>query len=159
MYATEMLCGSVAVAHAINAVFFDDVMHAWWYDREGAIQCSGISFVKDLPRFLAFLFALQHLPLTKWRVAHELDSLIQYRLTNEFSTAKKGEEDAAEVNHYGPVKTISIGNVTITLDPRSQFNLHKGYCLGTRATRSIFRIISCSKSTGRTRLVNRRLTS
>lgn len=101
----------------------DDVMYVWWYDREGAIQCSGISFVQDLPRFLAFLFAFQRLPLTTWRVADELDPLINIRLTTQ------------TVYTYGPSKRIQIGKATIELDAGPESVIHEAHCLVGRATR------------------------
>ncbi|KAI0076861.1 hypothetical protein K474DRAFT_1675272 [Panus rudis PR-1116 ss-1] len=125
MYAAEMLCCSIAVAHAINAIFFDDVMYVWWYDRQGAIQCSGISFVKDLPRFLAFLFALQRLPLVTWRVADDLDPLVKLRLTSR------------QTYTYGPPKRMTIGTADIEMDPGPKFVLHKPHCLVGRGTRCL----------------------
>ena len=50
--------GFLHAAYAESPVT-DMVMYNWWYDRHGAIQTSGLNFVKDLPRFLILLFACQ----------------------------------------------------------------------------------------------------
>lgn len=85
MYGTEMLCCDLSATRAIALVFFgtlrtcflddvvlsshatiDEIMYLWIYDRAGAIQCTGIDFISDLPRFLALLFAFQHFTLDQW---------------------------------------------------------------------------------------------
>ena len=43
-------------------------MWNWWYDRQGAIQTSGIDFVEDLPRFLILLFAWQRFTEEDWGI-------------------------------------------------------------------------------------------
>jgi hypothetical protein len=43
-----------------------DVMWIWYYDRQGIIQCSGINFIQDLPRFMVLLYALQRFELHNW---------------------------------------------------------------------------------------------
>lgn len=44
------------------------LVYIWWYDRHGAIQSSGINFLKDLPRFLTLLIAFQHISLKDWGI-------------------------------------------------------------------------------------------
>jgi hypothetical protein len=46
----------------------DTVMWNWWYDRQGAIQTSGLSFVDDLPRFFILLFAWQRFTEEDWGI-------------------------------------------------------------------------------------------
>jgi hypothetical protein len=46
-------------------------MWNWWYDRQGAIQTSGFSFAKDLPRFLILLFAWQRFTEQDWGIVLE----------------------------------------------------------------------------------------
>ncbi|KAH7889058.1 hypothetical protein F5I97DRAFT_1965822 [Phlebopus sp. FC_14] len=38
--------------HVIGLIVINDLLYVWRYDREGAIQCSAINFMLDLPRFL-----------------------------------------------------------------------------------------------------------
>lgn len=38
----------------------------WHYDRQGTIQCSGINFIQDLPRFMVLLYAFQRFSLVHW---------------------------------------------------------------------------------------------
>jgi hypothetical protein len=42
------------------------MIYLWYFDRQDAIQCSGINFVQDLPRFMVLLLALQRMPYAGW---------------------------------------------------------------------------------------------
>jgi hypothetical protein len=42
------------------------VVWVWYYDRQGIIQCSGINFIQDLPRFMVLLYAFQRFSLAHW---------------------------------------------------------------------------------------------
>ncbi|KAG2355780.1 hypothetical protein BDR07DRAFT_1425211 [Suillus spraguei] len=42
------------------------MIYLWYFDRQDAIQCSGINFVQDLPRFMVLLLALQRMPYAEW---------------------------------------------------------------------------------------------
>jgi len=44
----------------------DDVAWVWYYDRQRTIQCSGINFIQDLPRFMVLLYAVQRFSLADW---------------------------------------------------------------------------------------------
>jgi len=37
----------------------DGIIYIWYFDHQDAIQCAGINFVQDLPRFLVLLLAMQ----------------------------------------------------------------------------------------------------
>ncbi|KAG1748446.1 uncharacterized protein EDB91DRAFT_1047965, partial [Suillus paluster] len=41
-------------------------IYMWYFDRQDAIQCAGINFVKDLPRFLVLLLAMQRMSPEHW---------------------------------------------------------------------------------------------
>ncbi|KZT08836.1 uncharacterized protein LAESUDRAFT_810995 [Laetiporus sulphureus 93-53] len=41
----------------------DNLAWVWWYDRQGAIQSSGVDFIKDLPYFLVLIATFRHLGL------------------------------------------------------------------------------------------------
>ncbi|KZT08871.1 uncharacterized protein LAESUDRAFT_723193 [Laetiporus sulphureus 93-53] len=67
MYAAEMLTRRYAM-HAINVVIVDNLAWVWWYDRQGAIQSSGVDFIKDLPYFLVLIATFRHLGLREWGI-------------------------------------------------------------------------------------------
>ncbi|KAG0699555.1 hypothetical protein DFH29DRAFT_1070617 [Suillus ampliporus] len=66
LYAAEMFAANVAVSHLLNLIVIDDVVWIWYYDRQGTIQCSGINFIDDLPRFMVLLYAFQRFDLEDW---------------------------------------------------------------------------------------------
>ncbi|KAH7922717.1 hypothetical protein BV22DRAFT_1131225 [Leucogyrophana mollusca] len=71
MYAAEMFAAHLGTHHAINLIIIsywhpDDIVYVWRYDRQGTIQCSGINFVQDLPRFLVLLLAMQRFGDNQW---------------------------------------------------------------------------------------------
>ncbi|KAG1893862.1 uncharacterized protein F5891DRAFT_1256933 [Suillus fuscotomentosus] len=66
LYAAEMFAANLGVNYLLNIIVVDDVMWIWYYDRQGIIQCSGINFIQDLPRFLVLLYALQRFDLHDW---------------------------------------------------------------------------------------------
>ncbi|KAG1807196.1 hypothetical protein EV424DRAFT_248780 [Suillus variegatus] len=65
LYAAEMFAANVAVKHLVNLVV-DEMVWVWHYDRQGTIQCSGINFIQDLPRFMVLLYAFQRFSLVHW---------------------------------------------------------------------------------------------
>ncbi|KAI0055907.1 hypothetical protein BV25DRAFT_1921449 [Artomyces pyxidatus] len=52
----------------MSLLIVDDVAWLWWYDRQGAIQSTGVDIVKDLPRFLVLLLAMQRFSSEDWGV-------------------------------------------------------------------------------------------
>ncbi|KAG0699553.1 hypothetical protein DFH29DRAFT_1014269 [Suillus ampliporus] len=66
LYAAEMFAASVAVNYLLNLIVIDNVIWVWYYDRQGTIQCSGINFIDDLPRFMVLLYAFQRFDLEDW---------------------------------------------------------------------------------------------
>ncbi|KAI0758708.1 hypothetical protein C8Q74DRAFT_259448 [Fomes fomentarius] len=73
LYGAEMLSRAPAVSHALVMLIQDSIFRIWWYDRQGGIQTTGIDFLRDLPRFLALLFALQRFELEDWGRVPEFD--------------------------------------------------------------------------------------
>ncbi|KAI0758893.1 hypothetical protein C8Q74DRAFT_1372796 [Fomes fomentarius] len=73
MHGAEILSRAPAVSHALVMLIQDSIFRIWWYDHQGAIQTTGIDFLKDLPRFLALLFALQRFELEDWGRVPEFD--------------------------------------------------------------------------------------
>ncbi|KAH7891034.1 hypothetical protein F5I97DRAFT_1790852, partial [Phlebopus sp. FC_14] len=48
-------------------------LYIWRYDRQGAIQCSALNFIEDLPRFLVLLFAMQRFQDCHWGLNPNID--------------------------------------------------------------------------------------
>ncbi|KAG1730062.1 hypothetical protein EDB19DRAFT_1832147 [Suillus lakei] len=59
----------------ISFVVENDIIYTWYFDRQGAIQCSGINFVQDLPRFMVLLLAMQRMSYAEWGY-HTLPELV-----------------------------------------------------------------------------------
>ncbi|KAG8985745.1 hypothetical protein FRB94_003476, partial [Tulasnella sp. JGI-2019a] len=61
LYGAEVLSASPSLASAMSLAIIGNIVHVWWYDRQGAIQTKGLDFVEDLPYFVVLLLALQRL--------------------------------------------------------------------------------------------------
>ncbi|KAG2107426.1 uncharacterized protein F5147DRAFT_653300 [Suillus discolor] len=111
LYAAEMFAANLAVNYLLSIIVVDDVAWIWYYDRQGIIQCSGINFIQDLPRFMVLLYALQRFELHDWgRNKDLLPVEVEKRLCHEFKIKdeKLGEVDLLlhtshdeRVTHYG----------------------------------------------------------
>ncbi|KAG2118222.1 uncharacterized protein F5147DRAFT_768356 [Suillus discolor] len=111
LYAAEMFAANLAVNYLLNIIVIDDVAWIWYYDRQGIIQCSGINFIQDLPRFMVLLYALQRFELHDWgRNKDLLPVQVDEKLCHEFriKDEKLGEVDLLlhtshdeRVTHYG----------------------------------------------------------
>ncbi|KAG1741280.1 hypothetical protein EDB19DRAFT_1875935 [Suillus lakei] len=66
LYASEMFAAHIAQQSVISYVVENDIIYIWYFDRQDAIQCSGINFVQDLPRFMVLLLAIQRMPYAEW---------------------------------------------------------------------------------------------
>ncbi|KAG2135350.1 uncharacterized protein EDB93DRAFT_1170796 [Suillus bovinus] len=66
LYAAEMFAAHFARQSVISYVVENDIIYTWYFDRQGAIQCSGINFVQDLPRFMVLLLAMQRMSYAEW---------------------------------------------------------------------------------------------
>ncbi|KDN43576.1 hypothetical protein RSAG8_05953, partial [Rhizoctonia solani AG-8 WAC10335] len=75
----EMLHCCFGRRHAFGLIIVDATVWIWWFDRQGAIQSTGINFIEDLPRFIVFLFAIQRLTLADWGFDVKLDPSIPLR--------------------------------------------------------------------------------
>lgn len=47
-------------------LFPDDVLHLWWYDKQGAIQSSGIRITQHLSHFVAMIMIFQRFDKRMW---------------------------------------------------------------------------------------------
>ncbi|KAG1840485.1 hypothetical protein DFJ58DRAFT_689182 [Suillus subalutaceus] len=66
MYVAEMFAANIALQCVISYVVNNDIIYIWYFDREDAIQCAGINFIQDLPRFLVLLLAMQRMGDEQW---------------------------------------------------------------------------------------------
>ncbi|KAG1741269.1 hypothetical protein EDB19DRAFT_717988 [Suillus lakei] len=66
LYASEMFAAHIARQSVISYVVENDMIYIWYFDRQDTIQCSGINFVQDLPRFMVLLLAIQRMPYAEW---------------------------------------------------------------------------------------------
>ncbi|KAG1824897.1 uncharacterized protein BJ212DRAFT_552526 [Suillus subaureus] len=111
LYAAEMFASNLGVNCLLNIIVIDDVMWIWYYDRQGIIQCSGINFIQDLPRFMVLLYALQRFDVHDWgRNRDFLPVHVEGKQCHEFKIKDKelGEVDLLlhtshdeRVTHYG----------------------------------------------------------
>ncbi|KAG2121601.1 hypothetical protein DEU56DRAFT_833995 [Suillus clintonianus] len=66
LYVAEMFAAHVARLHVISFIVKNDIIYIWYFDRQNTIQCSGINFVQDLPRFMVLLFIMQRMKYKQW---------------------------------------------------------------------------------------------
>ncbi|KAG2360900.1 hypothetical protein BDR07DRAFT_102286 [Suillus spraguei] len=66
LYVAEIFAANIALQCVISYVVDNDIIYIWYFDREDAIQCAGINFIKDLPRFLVLLLAMQRMGDEQW---------------------------------------------------------------------------------------------
>ncbi|KAG1720569.1 uncharacterized protein EDB91DRAFT_1280577 [Suillus paluster] len=66
MYVAEMFAANIARQHVSSCVVNNDIIYMWYFDQQDAIQCAGINFVQDLPRFLVLLLAMQRMSSERW---------------------------------------------------------------------------------------------
>ncbi|RDB14858.1 hypothetical protein Hypma_016351 [Hypsizygus marmoreus] len=73
-YGADLLCRGMYTTHAITLLVVDDAVWVWWFDRQGAIQSTGINFAHDLPYFVVLLVAFQRFDLADWGVIEGFQS-------------------------------------------------------------------------------------
>ncbi|KAG1836239.1 hypothetical protein DFJ58DRAFT_847063 [Suillus subalutaceus] len=66
LYAAELFAAHIMRENVITYVVDDDMIYMLYFDWQDAIQCSGINFVQDLPRFMVLLLAIQRMPFGEW---------------------------------------------------------------------------------------------
>ncbi|KAG1768849.1 hypothetical protein EDD22DRAFT_843893 [Suillus occidentalis] len=97
LYAAELFAAHIVRQSVITYIVEDDMIYLWYFDRQDAIQCSGINFVQDLPRFMVLLLAVQRMPYAEWGY-NRLFELV--------------DESSGEVR-------VDIGEVDLTFDLKS----------------------------------------
>jgi hypothetical protein len=68
-YAFEILSHGGFRGHVIGALVTDDAIELLYYDRSIVIALEPLNFIKDQPRFIAFLQAVASLSLQQWGYA------------------------------------------------------------------------------------------
>ncbi|KAG2339602.1 hypothetical protein BDR05DRAFT_967788 [Suillus weaverae] len=138
LYAAELFAAHMVRQSAITYVVNNDMIYLWYFDRQDAIQCSGVNFVQDLPRFMVLLLAMQRMPYAQWgynRVFEpELGSSGEVRILGE----DIGEVDLTfdlksdkRTTHFGlrgrattvfPVKSEKLSTLVQTLPHHNPHN-------------------------------------
>ncbi|EUC60748.1 hypothetical protein RSOL_362590 [Rhizoctonia solani AG-3 Rhs1AP] len=75
----EMLRCSLGRRHAFAMIVIDATLWIWWFDRQGAIQSTGINFIEDLPRFILLLACFQRFDIADWGFDEQLDPSVPLR--------------------------------------------------------------------------------
>ncbi|KAG2337094.1 hypothetical protein BDR05DRAFT_805008 [Suillus weaverae] len=110
LYAAELFAAHIVRQSAITYVVNNDMIYPWYFDRQDAIQCSGINFVQDLPRFMVLLLAIQRMPYAEWGY-------------NRVFEPKPGSSDEVWIPDE------DIGEVDLTFDLKSdKRTTHFGLC-------------------------------
>lgn len=115
----------------LNFIVVDDIIRIWYYDRQGIIQCSGINFLQDLPRFMVLLYALQRFTLGDWgrnqaflpseeKQCHELHIKDENLGTVDLQLQTS---DPARVRHYG-LQGRATNVVPVTSDTLAKKHPH-----------------------------------
>ncbi|KAG2048642.1 hypothetical protein BDR06DRAFT_1024315 [Suillus hirtellus] len=107
LYVAEMFAAHTARQHVISFLVNNDIIYLWWFDRQHAIQCAGINFVQDLPRFVVLLFIMQRMGYKQWGLhplfepepGYEGEIIVEYEDdTNKDDRDKKGQDKRKRVD-------------------------------------------------------------
>lgn len=69
-----MLNRGVYTLNTHTMLIADDVAWIWFFDRQGAIQTTGVNIIQDLPYFAALLFAFQRFGVRNWGIEPSLQN-------------------------------------------------------------------------------------
>ncbi|CAE6356205.1 unnamed protein product [Rhizoctonia solani] len=120
IYGAEMLRCSLGRRHAFGLLVIHAVFWVWWFDRQGAIQSTGIDFIENLPRLLVFLTAIQRFTIADWGFDAELDS--------RFSKISDQSSD------FRNVELVINEKLKIEYNPCMNTLLYDAFCLNGRST-------------------------
>ncbi|KIK32859.1 hypothetical protein CY34DRAFT_814033 [Suillus luteus UH-Slu-Lm8-n1] len=116
LYAAEMFAAHIARQHVISFIVNNDIIYLWWFDRQHTIQCAGINFILDLPRFMVLLFIMQRMGYKQWGLHPLFEPEPEY--TGEIIV--EYEEDNGNLNKQGQDKRKSQKkHVDLTLNLKS----------------------------------------
>ncbi|KAG0706679.1 hypothetical protein DFH29DRAFT_137520 [Suillus ampliporus] len=109
LYAAEMFAAHIARLHVISSIVMNDIIYIWYFDRQDVIQCSGINFVQDLPRFMVLLLIMQRMEYKQWGLNQEFEptpgvsdkTVIKDRKTNIDIDLKLDMKSDERTTHYG----------------------------------------------------------
>ncbi|QRV75658.1 hypothetical protein RhiJN_03673 [Ceratobasidium sp. AG-Ba] len=118
-YAAEMLTSIVGMLHVVGIYLVDQVLWVWWYDRQGAIQSTGIDVVQDLPRFAALLLAFQRFRRADWGY----DPTFDLEVISQDHPKEKSASIVRKIRFEGLDGIINLDDI-----------IHETYCLSGRGT-------------------------
>ncbi|KAG8688640.1 hypothetical protein FRC08_011320 [Ceratobasidium sp. 394] len=107
-YAAEMLSRSTARQHAIGLFIVDGEVWVWWYDRQGAIQSSGIDLSRDLPLFAVLLLVLQRFSRADWGYNPILEP--------QASRGTGTDSDLSAVQEAASLRVASFPGLDVSID-------------------------------------------
>ncbi|CAE6387009.1 unnamed protein product [Rhizoctonia solani] len=128
----EMLHCSLGRRQAFGMIIIDAIVWIWWFDRQGAIQSTGINFIKDLPRFLIFLVCIQRFTITDWGFDEKLDPSSVLRHSSHKSPSSSPVELEVDGNN---------GKFKVNFNSDMPAFLHQVFCLKGKSTR-VFEVTS-----------------
>ncbi|KAG1796393.1 uncharacterized protein HD556DRAFT_299238 [Suillus plorans] len=115
LYVAEMFAAHTARQHVISFIVNNDIIYLWWFDRQHAIQCAGINFVQDLPRFVVLLFIMQRMGYKQWGLHPLFEPKPGYK--GEIIVEYEDDTNKDDRDNKGQDKTK---RVDLTLDLRSE---------------------------------------
>ncbi|KAL5637364.1 hypothetical protein ACGC1H_001118 [Rhizoctonia solani] len=128
--AAEMLRCSLGRRHAFGMIIVDSKVWIWRFDHQGAIQSTGIDFIKSLPRFLVFLLAIQRFDPADWGFDEELDPSIPLRHSSNTRFTPKPVEYV--VDH-------KVGKLKVNITSDTEKHLHEVFSLRGKSTK-VFKV-------------------
>ena len=110
-------------------------MWVWYFDRQNAIQTTGISFIQDLPYFVALLFAFQRFDQEDWGIKPTLQNpdKIDAPFDLDFPEAR----------------------IRVSIDPSKK--VYDNFCLTGRATQVLLASTQSNNSLGDVKLPDQSL--
>ncbi|KAG1778825.1 hypothetical protein EV702DRAFT_1044260 [Suillus placidus] len=126
LYVAEMFAAHIARQHVISFIVNNDIIYLWWFDRQHTIQCTGINFIQDLPRFVVLLFIMQRMGYEQWGLHPLFESKPGYEgeIIVEYEEDKDNRDKKGQDKKKSKKKRVDL-TVDLKLDKRTtHFGLH-----------------------------------
>ncbi|KAG1869234.1 hypothetical protein C8R48DRAFT_700775 [Suillus tomentosus] len=125
LYVAEMFAAHTARQHVISFIVNNDIIYLWWFDRQHTIQCAGINFVQDLPRFVVLLFIMQRMGYKQWGLhplfepepGYEGEIIVEYEDDTEGHNKKRCIDLTLDLNSEKRTTHFGLRGRATTLFP------------------------------------------
>ncbi|KAG1772481.1 hypothetical protein EV702DRAFT_1033620 [Suillus placidus] len=125
LYVAEMFAAHIARQHVISFIVNNDIIYLWWFDRQHTIQCAGINFVQDLPRFVVLLLIMQRMGYEQWglhplfepKPGHQGEIIVEYE-ENEDKQDKDNRDKKGQDKKKSKKKRVDL-TLDMKLDQRT----------------------------------------